>query len=134
MYNILVCDDDAGIRTLISKYAKYAGHNVTEAENGRQAVELCHKHHKKCKYVRLYFSTDSHIVKIFFYTINHNGYPSNLYPVPRRVTIKLLYVPICFRRSFICVSRVLSSPKNSYPHISVISLSRLTAIPLFLIR
>ena len=43
MYNILVCDDEAGIRTLISKYAKYAGHNVTEAENGRQAVELCHK-------------------------------------------------------------------------------------------
>ena len=43
MYNILVCDDEAGIRTLISKYAKYAGHNVTEAENGRQAVELCKK-------------------------------------------------------------------------------------------
>ena len=36
MYNILVCDDEEGIRTLISKYAKYEGHNVTSAENGLQ--------------------------------------------------------------------------------------------------
>lgn len=43
MYNILICDDEAGIRTLISKYARFAGHNVTEAENGAQAVELCKK-------------------------------------------------------------------------------------------
>ena len=33
MYNILVCDDEEGIRTLISKYAKFEGHNVTLAEN-----------------------------------------------------------------------------------------------------
>ena len=41
MYNILVCDDEEGIRTLISKYAKYEGHSVTTAENGQIAVELC---------------------------------------------------------------------------------------------
>lgn len=44
MYNILVCDDEEGIRTLISKYAKYEGHNVTSAENGLAAVEACKKH------------------------------------------------------------------------------------------
>ncbi len=41
MYNILVCDDESGIRTLISKYAKFEGHKVIEAENGMQAVEIC---------------------------------------------------------------------------------------------
>lgn len=41
MYNILVCDDEEGIRTLISKYAKYEGHNVIMAENGADAVEKC---------------------------------------------------------------------------------------------
>lgn len=41
MYNILVCDDEEGIRTLISKYAKYEGHNIILAENGRIAVQKC---------------------------------------------------------------------------------------------
>ena len=41
MYNILVCDDEEGIRTLIAKYAKFEGHNVIEAENGMQAIEIC---------------------------------------------------------------------------------------------
>ena len=41
MYNILVCDDEEGIRTLISKYAKYEGHNVIMAENGADAVKKC---------------------------------------------------------------------------------------------
>lgn len=41
MYNILVCDDEEGIRTLISKYAKFGGHNVTTAEDGQAAVQLC---------------------------------------------------------------------------------------------
>lgn len=41
MYNILVCDDEFGIRTLISKYAKFEGHTVIEAENGMQAIEVC---------------------------------------------------------------------------------------------
>lgn len=41
MYNILVCDDEEGIRTLIAKYAKFEGHNIIEAENGMQAIEIC---------------------------------------------------------------------------------------------
>lgn len=41
MYNILVCDDESGIRLLISKYAKFGGHNVLEAENGLQAIDIC---------------------------------------------------------------------------------------------
>ena len=44
MYNILICDDEEGIRTLISKYAKFEGHNVITAENGQIAVEICQKH------------------------------------------------------------------------------------------
>ncbi|MBE6878762.1 MAG: response regulator transcription factor [Ruminococcaceae bacterium] len=44
MYNILVCDDEEGIRTLISKYAKYEGHNIVTAENGQIAVEKCQEH------------------------------------------------------------------------------------------
>ena len=41
MYNILVCDDESGIRLLISKYARYEGHTVLEASNGVQAVDMC---------------------------------------------------------------------------------------------
>lgn len=41
MYNILVCDDESGIRMLISKYAQYEGHTVLEASDGMQAVEMC---------------------------------------------------------------------------------------------
>ena len=37
----MVCDDEEGIRTLIAKYAKFEGHNVIEAENGMQAIEIC---------------------------------------------------------------------------------------------
>ena len=43
MYNILVCDDESGIRLLISKYARYEGHTVLEAENGQQAIDLFRK-------------------------------------------------------------------------------------------
>ena len=43
MYNILVVDDEINIRKLIRKYAEYEGHDVTEAENGMQAVKLCEK-------------------------------------------------------------------------------------------
>ena len=39
MYNILVCDDERGIRDLIGKYARFEGHSVTEAENGMDAIE-----------------------------------------------------------------------------------------------
>ena len=41
MYRILVCDDEEGIRTLISKYAKYEGYIVDDAENGEVAVQKC---------------------------------------------------------------------------------------------
>ena len=41
MYNILIVDDEEKIRSLIKKYAEFDGHNVTEASNGMEAVELC---------------------------------------------------------------------------------------------
>lgn len=41
MARILVCDDESGLRTVIRRYAEFEGHIVTEAENGRQAVECC---------------------------------------------------------------------------------------------
>lgn len=43
MYNILVVDDEARIRELITKYAVFAGHKVTEAADGMEAVLLCRK-------------------------------------------------------------------------------------------
>mgnify|MGYP004568572383 CR=1 FL=1 len=42
-YHILVVDDETNIRTLISKYAQFEGHDVTEACDGMQAVDLCKK-------------------------------------------------------------------------------------------
>lgn len=43
MYRILVVDDEAKIRLLIRKYAEFEGHEVTEAENGMEAVRLFRK-------------------------------------------------------------------------------------------
>ena len=43
MYNILVVDDEARIRELITKYAVFEGHTVTEAIDGMEAVLLCRK-------------------------------------------------------------------------------------------
>ncbi|MBR4295442.1 MAG: response regulator, partial [Clostridia bacterium] len=43
MYNILVVDDEIRIRELITKYAIFEGHNVTEASDGMEAVLLCRK-------------------------------------------------------------------------------------------
>lgn len=40
MYNILIVDDEEMIRRLISKYAVYEGHSVTEAGDGMEAVSL----------------------------------------------------------------------------------------------
>ncbi len=40
MYRLLVVDDAEKIRKLIRKYAEFEGHQVTEAENGMEAVEL----------------------------------------------------------------------------------------------
>ena len=41
MYNILVVDDEEMIRRLISKYAVFEGHTVTEGADGMEAVQLC---------------------------------------------------------------------------------------------
>ena len=41
MYRILVVDDEEMIRSLIRKYAEFEGNQVTEAENGMEAVNLC---------------------------------------------------------------------------------------------
>ena len=41
MYRILVVDDEAKIRLLIRKYAEFEGNEVTKAENGMEAVNLC---------------------------------------------------------------------------------------------
>lgn len=41
MYNILICDDESGIRAMVSKYARFEGHNVIRAENGMQAIDIC---------------------------------------------------------------------------------------------
>ena len=38
MYRLLVVDDEEMIRKLIRKYAEFEGHEVTEAENGMEAV------------------------------------------------------------------------------------------------
>lgn len=41
MYHILIADDEERIREMIRKFACYEGHRVTEANNGREAVEFC---------------------------------------------------------------------------------------------
>ena len=43
MYNILVVDDEARIRSIIKKYAEFEGHTVVEAGDGMEAVRLCRK-------------------------------------------------------------------------------------------
>lgn len=40
MVRILIVDDEARIRELVAKYARFAGYQVFEAENGMQAVDL----------------------------------------------------------------------------------------------
>ncbi len=41
LYNILIVDDEEKIRELVKKYAVYEGHEVTEAGDGMEAVEIC---------------------------------------------------------------------------------------------
>lgn len=43
MYNILICDDEADIRSAIRIYLEADGHTVFEAENGRQMLEIVRK-------------------------------------------------------------------------------------------
>lgn len=40
MAKILICDDEMGLRMVLSKYAKNLSHQVVEAENGQEAVNL----------------------------------------------------------------------------------------------
>ena len=41
MAKILICDDEAGLRAVIKRYAIFEGHEVTEAGDGAEAAELC---------------------------------------------------------------------------------------------
>jgi two-component system response regulator ResD len=43
MYKILIVDDEEKIRAFVRKYAEFEGHEVTEASNGMEAVEICRK-------------------------------------------------------------------------------------------
>jgi DNA-binding response OmpR family regulator len=40
---MLICDDEAGLRAVLSRYAKSEGHEVTEAGDGTEAVEACRR-------------------------------------------------------------------------------------------
>lgn len=40
---ILVCDDEEGLRAVIKRYAIFEGHEVVEASDGMEAVEVCKK-------------------------------------------------------------------------------------------
>jgi DNA-binding response OmpR family regulator len=41
MYKILVVDDEPKIRELIKKYAIFEGHDIVEAGNGMEAIDIC---------------------------------------------------------------------------------------------
>lgn len=41
MAKILICDDEAGLRSVIKRYAIFEGHQVTEAGDGKEAVKVC---------------------------------------------------------------------------------------------
>ncbi len=39
-YDILLIDDDDGLRNVLAKSLTYAGHTVTQAENGQRGLDL----------------------------------------------------------------------------------------------
>lgn len=41
MYKILIVDDEAGIREIIKKYAMFESHEVIEACDGMEAIQIC---------------------------------------------------------------------------------------------
>lgn len=43
MAKILICDDEEGLRAVLKRYATFEGHEVVEAADGMEAVELCRK-------------------------------------------------------------------------------------------
>ncbi|MBE6858371.1 MAG: response regulator transcription factor [Ruminococcus sp.] len=44
MAHILIVDDEINIRKVVREYAEFEGYEVTEAENGMEAVNLCMEH------------------------------------------------------------------------------------------
>lgn len=44
MYRILIVDDEKLIRTAVHEFADFLGYEVTEAENGMEAVRLCRQY------------------------------------------------------------------------------------------
>lgn len=40
---VLICDDESGLRAVLKRYALFEGHEVVEAANGLEAVEVCKK-------------------------------------------------------------------------------------------
>ena len=47
MAKILICDDEAGLRTVIKRYATFEGYEVEEASDGMEAVKLCREKEKE---------------------------------------------------------------------------------------
>ncbi|MBQ7667979.1 MAG: response regulator transcription factor [Clostridia bacterium] len=43
MAKILIVDDEEKIREFVKKYAVFEGHNVVEASNGMEAIDICKK-------------------------------------------------------------------------------------------
>lgn len=44
MIKILIVDDEPKIRAVLREYAEFEGHEVVEAENGMDAVQICREH------------------------------------------------------------------------------------------
>ena len=43
MARLLVVDDEEKIRLIIKKYAEFEGHEIKEASDGIEAIEMCKK-------------------------------------------------------------------------------------------
>lgn len=43
MAKMLICDDESGLRAVLKRYAVFEGHEVVEAGDGMEAVEICRK-------------------------------------------------------------------------------------------
>lgn len=41
MARLLICDDEAGLRAVLKRYAVFEGHTVVEAGDGMEAISLC---------------------------------------------------------------------------------------------
>jgi signal transduction histidine kinase/CheY-like chemotaxis protein len=51
---IMICDDDAGIRTVVAEHLHRQGYTVIEAESGEQALVLAAEHHVEAILLDLY--------------------------------------------------------------------------------